>query len=77
MQTDQAMHETGQYDALLGALNETKASLGSVLKAAPGIWRQQAHAPPLAMSAHPSLLHVAVLASPTPCTAASLMGCTG
>lgn len=36
MQTDQAAHEAGQYDALIGALNETKASLGTVLKTAPG-----------------------------------------
>ena len=36
MQTDQDGHETAQYDALLAAVNETKASLGSILKAAPG-----------------------------------------
>lgn len=37
MQTDQAAHEAGQYDALIGALNETKASLGTVLKTVPGV----------------------------------------
>lgn len=37
MQTDQAAHEVGQYDALIGALIETKASLGSVLKTTPGV----------------------------------------
>jgi len=37
MQTDQATHEAGQYDGLIAALNDTKASLGSILKAAPGI----------------------------------------
>ena len=37
MQTDQAAHEAGQYDALIGALIETKASLGSVLKTTPGM----------------------------------------
>ena len=37
MQTDQQTHETAQYDALLAALNETKASLGSILKSAPGL----------------------------------------
>ncbi|KAL3135680.1 hypothetical protein ABBQ38_006152 [Trebouxia sp. C0009 RCD-2024] len=36
MQIDQAAHEAGQHDALIGALNETKASLGTVLKTAPG-----------------------------------------
>lgn len=36
MQTNQAAHESGQYDPLIGALNETKASLSSLLKAAPG-----------------------------------------
>lgn len=39
MQVDQAAHEAGQYDALIGALNETKASLGTVLKTAPGLRR--------------------------------------
>ncbi len=37
MQTDQAAHEAGQYDALIRALNETKASLGTVLKTVPGV----------------------------------------
>jgi len=37
MQTDQAAHEAGQYDALIGALVKTKASLGSVLKTTPGV----------------------------------------
>jgi len=36
MQTDQATHEAGQHDGLIAALNDTKASLGSILKAAPG-----------------------------------------
>ncbi len=36
MQTDQAPHEAGQNDGLIAALNDTKASLGSILKAAPG-----------------------------------------
>lgn len=39
MQIDQAAHEAGQHDALIGALNETKASLGTVLKTAPGVVR--------------------------------------
>ena len=37
MQTDQAAHEAGRYDALIGALIEAKASLGSVLKTTPGV----------------------------------------
>ena len=37
MQTDQASHEAGRYDGIIGALNETKASLGSVLKTTPGV----------------------------------------
>ena len=43
MQVDQAAHEAGQYDALIGALNETKASLGTVLKTAPGVLRLSRH----------------------------------
>jgi len=37
MQTDQATQEAGQHDGLIAALNDTKASLGSILKAAPGM----------------------------------------
>ena len=45
MQTDQQTHETAQYDALLGALNETKANLGSILKSAPGLYLKRAPVP--------------------------------
>ena len=37
MQTDQPAHQAKQYDAVIGALNETKANLGSILKVAPGV----------------------------------------
>ena len=43
MQTDQAAHEAAQYEGLIGALNETKASLGSILKTAPGRGSDQAN----------------------------------
>ena len=37
MQTNQMSHEAGQFDALIGALNETKSNLGSSLKTTPGV----------------------------------------
>lgn len=43
MQTDQPA--AGQYDSLIAALNSTKASLGAVLKAAPGRACCKQHAP--------------------------------
>lgn len=43
MQTDQPA--AGQYDSLIAALNSTKASLGAVLKAAPGRPCCKQHAP--------------------------------
>ena len=45
MQTDQPAQEAGQYDALIGALSETKGSLGGILKTTPGMCSLLQHCP--------------------------------